>query len=265
MSNDERFKNPEPGRAAPVRDWRTLFQTPSAASLAEGPSSKGPAEPGSMSDVVTQSVDIGYRVMDEYLQQGQKAAQRWNSRNFDPEASVGDMQDLSIRMTQYASDFMATWFQFLDIASRSGVFQGFAGASPGMTNPAAGPGPGPATAPGPVSGAAAPSSTAAPAAEPVASVNAVAVLLSSAQPAEVTVDLRSSIEGEVVVHDLRATDVEKPRIQEVTLERANEDRGPRLRIRIPDDQPPGMYSGLMIEQESNLPVGSVTVRIGTLD
>ena len=42
---------------------------------------------------------------------------------------------------------------------------------------------------------------------------------------------------------------------------ADPDGSVRIRIRIPEDQPPGTYSGLIVEERANRPVGTVTVRV----
>ena len=40
---------------------------------------------------------------------------------------------------------------------------------------------------------------------------------------------------------------------------------PHLRVTIPDDRPTGIYSGLVVEQSSNRPVGSIMVEVHPAD
>ncbi|MFN8640251.1 MAG: hypothetical protein U0802_00780 [Candidatus Binatia bacterium] len=103
MSSDPRITRPVLQRSQPVRNWATLFETPGGdTGTADAPDSAAPAGP-SLNDVVTRSVDPGYRVIDEYMRQGQKAAQRLNERSYGAQTMAGDVQDLAMRLTQYAS------------------------------------------------------------------------------------------------------------------------------------------------------------------
>ena len=78
----------------------------------------------------------------------------------------------------------------------------------------------------------------------------VKIEVTSTQPTDVTLDLGADAPGlQLIVHALRAVDPEKPRLTEVGFRAAS------------DDQPPGVYSGLIVDEESSRPVGSVSVRV----
>lgn len=231
----ERRRRPEPERRAPIRGgWLDLF----------GPPSRPPAEPpggsagGGPSDTIARAVELGYRVVDDYVRQGQAAAQR--SR--DPAAAAGglggDVQDMMTRWFQYTSELSELWFRMIGLAA--------AGAAPG----AAAPGTPPVGAPG---AAAEPG--------PAPARSRVAVAVSCARPVEVILDLRPEACGERLrAHDLRSADADRPRIEGVVVERGAD--GVTLRIRVPDTHPDGTYSGLLLDEASSVPVGSVSVRVG---
>jgi hypothetical protein len=84
----------------------------------------------------------------------------------------------------------------------------------------------------------------------------------SARPAEVALELGPGLNGAaLVVHALRAVDPEKPRLDDVTL-RSDSAEGPlTLRIRVPDGHPAGVYNGLIIEEATSRPVGTLSVRL----
>ena len=84
MSTKDRVTRPEPERTHPVRSWSTLFGAPE--------------RDGGRDDVVSRSVDLAYRVVDEYVRQGQKTAQRLSERSYAPEAMARDVQDLTTRL-----------------------------------------------------------------------------------------------------------------------------------------------------------------------
>jgi len=97
----------------------------------------------------------------------------------------------------------------------------------------------------------------------VAGAARVTVALASTQPAEVTLDLRPGAAAQpLIVQSLRATEPDKPRLTDVTLRPADEDEVLTLRVRVPDGQPPGVYNGLIIDERTSRPVGTLSVRVG---
>jgi hypothetical protein len=197
---------------------------------------------------VSRSVEVGYRVVDEYLRHGQRVAERIGDRSLTPGAVVQDFQELTARMARYASDLMDIWFQLIELAAA-----GTARASP--VRPAA-------DDPIPATPAPAPPQSTAPPEAPAASAR-VTVAVASLQPAEVTLDLRPGAAGlPLIVHALRAAEPDKPRLTDVTLEPTGEDGALCLRIRVPPDQPAGVYNGLIIDERTSRPAGTLSVRVG---
>ena len=244
MSTKERVRRPEPSRTRPIRNLSTLFGMPPRGD--DGEAATGASRTtGSLGEAVSRSVDLGYRVVDEYIRQGQRTAQRLNERSLEPEAIARDVQDLTTRMTQYASDFLGVWFEFLQLATAGN------GATP-RAKPDAEQAP-PASAPSPRR-----------AQEQITEPRArVRIALVSAQPAEVSVDLvPDAARRGLLVHALRAVDPEKPRLADVVLEPEARGQPLTLRIRVPSDQPPGVYNGLVIDEQTSRPAGTVSVRIG---
>ena len=228
MSTEERIKRPEPERTQPIRSWSTLFGAP---------------EPGgkSLQDVVSRSVDLGYRVVDEYVRQGQRAAQRLGERSYRPENMVSDVQELTARLAQYASEFLGVWFELLELAASGSAARRMAAANGAPAGPAPPP--------------------AAPAREPSRPPR-VRIEVASAQPAEVELDLRPEAAGAaLVVHALRCANPATPRMTDVTLDLRSPDDPLTLRIRVPGDQPPGVYTGVILDERTSLTVGTVSVRI----
>jgi hypothetical protein len=91
----------------------------------------------------------------------------------------------------------------------------------------------------------------------------VRVAVASAQPTEVALDLSpDAARRTLVVHALRAVDPGKPRLGDVRLEPGAKDEPLTLRIRVPADQPPGVYNGLIIDAQTNRPAGTVSIRVG---
>ena len=250
MDTKERIKRPTPTRTRPLRNWSTLFSAAGESAAHAGAGSAGAKPEASLNDVVSRSVELGYRVVDEYIRQGQKVAQRFTERSYGPDAMAGDAQELAARMAQFASDFTALWFEMMQV---------------GMSNVGRWPlppfdGSGVAAGRSPAPPPAAPPS-AAPAAEPPPPVR-VKVVVTSPYPTEVSLDLRNGGAAQrLVAQSLRAVDEATPRLSDVAIEDGGEDAPMTLRIRVPDGQPPGVYNGLIIDAETGKPMGTVSLRI----
>jgi hypothetical protein len=256
MGASDRVKRPVLQRTNPIRSWSTLFGVPrdeaeGEGSVSAGTSSQPEPSPQSLNEVISRSVSLGYRVVDEYIQQGQRAAERLRSRSYGAETMADDVQDLTVRMLRYASDFAAVWLDFVQLAAGNQTAPQSAAAAPGAEGPA------PETA---GKAAAAPPSSVAPQAPERASVRIEVI---ATQPTEVSLDLQPDAGARpLLLHALRAVDPDKPRLTEVSFEPASGGQSARFRIRVPNGQPPGHYRGLIIDEQTSRPVGSVGVRIG---
>ncbi len=253
-----RVTRPEPERTAPRRSWATLFGATDGAGASTAPPAGDGSSEARASETVTRAVELGYRVIDDYIRQGQKAAERLATRAWSPETALRDTQDLAARMTRHASDLIGLWLEALDTANLTGAWRTTErpGGPPAPFGGAAG------DAPSEVQDAAPP--TPAPSGEVGEGRTRIAIELASARPAAVTVDLRSGDPARpLVVHALRAVEPEKPRISEVAIEPATAGAPARLRIRVPDGQPPGTYDALVIDQATSRPVGSVSLTLSS--
>jgi len=232
----DHVKRPKLVRTQPIRRWATLFEG------ATGQTDAGPAPDGApgagdatLGDMLSRSVQIGYRVVDEYVRQGQKAAARL-SRGTPTEGLAGDVQDFNLRLMQHTSELFGVWFDFVDRYVAGGL----------VPRAAAPSGNGAAPAPVPPAGTSTP----------------VRVHVVSPWPTEVTVDLRPGTSGAtLVVQALRAVEPEKPRLDGVRFEPGTADAPPQLRVRVPATQPPGVYHGLLVDAATSVPAGTVSVRV----
>lgn len=295
MTDDERrIRRPKLPRTAARRSLAVLF-VPPAASGAGVPGTNGSASASTpWNDVIARSVELGYRVIDDYVRQGEQIARTFGSQAPAAPAmapSFVDPQDFARRMSQYAMDVTALWLQMLQGAPGAapwmGAFTGFAAppAGSGTTPPpsfAGFPAPtfaqpafaAPPTAPAPH---ATPTSASPPTAsnggaprhdngtQPAAGGNdaeplRVAVAISSVALTEVVLELRPDAQPTgVAVHALR--DGDKPRIQDVTVSCDDATRAFTIRIRVPSEQPAGVYRAAVTDAESGLSIGSLAVRV----
>jgi hypothetical protein len=229
MNEKERAKRPRLERTEPIRAFGGLFGFPAASG--EG-ARTGAA---SLGDVVSRSVELGYRVVDEYVRQGQAAAQRMGERPFRPERAVQDVQQLTARMVQHASDFMRLWFEVVQLATTGGERRQTA-ESEGTAGP--------------------------PAAVDEGRAPRIRVELASTRQAEVSLELRPDAgAGPLVVQSLRASEPDKPRLSDVAVHATPGDDTLLLRVGVPADHPAGVYNGLIVDERTSRPVGTVSVRL----
>jgi hypothetical protein len=262
----ERLHRPEPERRGPIRGgWLGLFGPPlgaaDSASKASGPPEGGAAGGASLNDAVARAVDLGYRVVDDYIRQGQNAARLVRQRSYGPEALRHDLQELGVRMFQYASDLAGLWFDALGAAASGEAAERPAAAQP--PNGGAGPAIRTAAARAPEPGVPAPERDAAEdgAAAPPYGAR-VSVRLESARGAEVGVELRPVLPRTVLlVHALRAVDPSLPPLREVAVESGEAGVPVVVRVRVPPDQPAGTYRGVVVDARTSLPVGTLSVRV----
>ncbi|MEO8605454.1 MAG: hypothetical protein ABI629_22990, partial [bacterium] len=217
MSDRPRVTRPKPERTDPIRNWSSLF----------GVTPGGDGQPAAgLGDVVSRSVDLGYRVVDEYIQQGQRAAQRVAGRSSGPDTMVSDLQDAAARMANLTSDFMRVWFEMMGLAAGSVPGSAFSSmmAAAGGAAPAA-----PASAPAPSSAAAAPTAAL-----------RVRVEIAAQQPVDVSIDLRpEAAAAELVPSALRSADPDLPALAAPLVTRDADDGAVHLRVSVPAAHPAG--------------------------
>jgi hypothetical protein len=245
----KRAKRPKLERDQPNRSWSTLFGAAPAKdqpSPANGPG--GPNRPQDR-DALSDSVQLGYRVIEDYLKQSQKVAQAFAPASFAagvPTGSPEEMQQMAQRVMQYGWDFAGLW---MEMWSRMGNTPGFRSPIPGMnmdpTTSAVGAEP------------------ARPGAAPAASQPSAALFVSveSVLPTMTSVELIPGQSTELVIHALRAEGHEAAPIRDVSIERTNDDGRLIVRVVIDAKQPPGEYRALIAEASSNLPRGTLSVRV----
>jgi hypothetical protein len=261
----ERIKRPEPERTHPVRNWSTVFGAPNRTTPpGVRASSDGRPVPN---DPVSRGVEAGYRVVDEYLRQGQNVARAmwgpfmpgagappfpgWAGTTGFPQPE--EVQQRMGAMMRSATDLAMMWMDFVSLGGLGmGAFAPQAASYPPGSH-----------APFPTNG-----ERAAPPAKPPEHARedrpqtVIAVELKSSRRAEVSVDLRSGSAGlTLAVHDLRASEPDRPRMRGIGIQGFPAEDRVLIRIDVPDDLPAGVYTGIIVDEQSSLPRGTLAVRV----
>lgn len=240
MSERERLRREDPARTGPIRNWSTLYRRSDSWDFPQGsgqPVSGGDGgKSASPSDVVRHGVELGYRVIEEQIRQGQRIAEQLNHRAYDSRAMGSDLREVADRAWRYYADLGALWVDFL--ASIAGDGELIRRLFAAWRQPAEA-----AAAPASSNGAV-----------------AVSVEVASVRPAKVTLDLRPHSEGlTLVCRGLHDVDAGKPPLIDVTFTPASGDRG--LSVRVPEGQPAGVYVGAVVDVATQEPRGWLTVRL----
>jgi hypothetical protein len=279
MSDRPRIRREDPDRAAPVRDWANLFRsaasssTPSTngsvkrgptdemtvAGAANGPAlASNPAAPGSISEEAQIAIENAYRVVDEHLQEGRRAAQsrrddaaRMSAPGAFPAASVDaagigltveNIQEMVARSIRFYSTLAPLWASVVNSIATAAA----TASAPDDAGLAAAP-----LAPPPM-----PRRTTAMVAEPII------VELASARMTRVTIDLVPQVNPtKLATSGLHSIVPDCPSIKDLTFIEDSHSNRPVVRIRVPDDQPAGSYNGVIVDVDSGDTRGAITLRI----
>ena len=262
---DHRLKRPPVDRDHPIRAW-SLFQTPEngktqstahqarAESGAETSPLNGSssAEAGSMPAPLSDMVERGYRVINEYLRQGQSMAEGFSPRVSNGQERNGspqDVQQLAQRVMQYGWDFAGLWFEmWTRMAASSGATPPPPSAGGSYPNP-------PEAPPTTRSGADGPKP------ENASRSLRMTVSVECRHRTTTAIDLRPGPASRLVIHPLRAEGTDAPAIRDVVIESSPADDAVSVKVVIGDEQPPGVYNGLVIDPSSNLPRGTLSLTI----
>ena len=251
----ERVARPQVGRTKPARNWQTLFGPPPADEAGAADEGSGRSKGGDAANPIARGVELGYRVMDEYVKQGARVAGlRGGGGARASEAGGAVLPQLTERMFQYASDFASVWLEAMGVMMRNGGGPGAAnGATHAPANGAAhAPTNGAAANPAPRNGTAHRNGTI-----------SLAVDIASRRPVQAKVDLRSgSIDGPVVVQGLRSRDPRQPQLKGVVLEAAPDGKQLTLRLKVANSHPAGEYVGAIVDQSTGVTRGTLTVTVG---
>lgn len=252
MKHTDRRHRPDPQRPDAVRSFLTLFSPPPASPSGATNGNNGSA---SLSDVVSHSVDLGYRIVDDYIRQGEKAARQVTERSATPQTMATDAQDFAVRFAQHASGLAGVWLEFLQLTTASSGMPFNTGLWDAFVPPSAPSRHSPSFQPPHAPNGAAPRRA-------DTERTSVRIEITASRPTDVVLDLQPSAAGRPLsVYALREKDSDTARIADVVFEPESDGAPARLRVRIPADQQPGIYNGLIVDDASGRPVGSVSVSL----
>lgn len=197
-------------------------------------------------NIVSRAVGLGYDVIEEQLKQGQKAAEQLASGNMDATQLDGSASEMAERIVRFYSDMGALWSEMLQSLTRNGAMRDLImdsmpgngwrndGASTEQETPP----------------------------DKLRSEMVVEINSPVATGARVAVDLQGDKDmNSMMMQPLHARDPNKPPLADIHLIPPENGWPPTVRVTIPEGQPHGTYSGVILAAATDEPVGTVCLRI----
>jgi hypothetical protein len=271
--NHPRVRRPDLPRSQPRRAFSGILGTREdskpndfTAGHAKPAASKPTAETAATG--VARGVNAGYRVIEDYLRQGQEFARAlWPGTAGGGGGTPSEPMNMTERLVRSASDLAGLFSEFLQTFSIPGMLPppgsqpipdfGIAEAGAAKTKHDS----------AQHSGKAAPRPTGAATAPVAPEQNervTVSIDVASRQRTEITVDLKAGPWTRTLqVHDLRSgtADAAIARLTGITAVSRPDERRVVIAIRVPPRQAAGTYSGVIVDAKSNLPCGTLSVRV----
>jgi hypothetical protein len=232
MASDGRLSRSPPARDRPNRAF-------SAASASAEAASSAPTPPLTADAIIAGAVDAAYKVAEENVREGRRAAERLRANLTAPEAGSETAKAVANRLVGLTRELGSTWVELIVAVLKDPELRGLLDRITAHDRPR-------------------PDAEAAP--RPAAA--GVVQRISSRRPVEVTLSPLPELgpTPTLGVAGLHALIPDTPPIGQVRfLPRPG--GGLELHIQTPDDQPPGVYSGVVVDMNSQRAVGMLSVQV----
>ena len=185
---------------------------------------------------LAEGVELAYSVIDKYIAEGRQTAEALSNQPCTNRVPNDNLQDIVERMLRFQSEILPLWIETLaTLVKVDPSRNGSATAREGW-----------------------PSSNGSPKSETVA----ISIEVISLRPVQVSVELRPNSEAQsLVALGLNAVDPGKPVLTDISLGPDEIPGRVKLRLRVPENQPPGTYSGVIVNRDSGETRGTLSIRI----
>ncbi len=238
MGDRKRLHREDPARIAPVRNFSKLYSRSSSVNGANAAKAVQPDAPAraTRGGPLSEGVELAYNVIEKYIAEGRRTAEGFTNQQYATRSPNDNLRVLVERMLRFQAEMLPLWIETLAALVK--------------VDPARNAYP-PASDVGPRSSGAQNPDT-----------MAVIIEVVSLRPVQVSVELRPNSEPQsLVALGLSAVDSAKPILKDITLLPDEVAGRIKLRLRIPESQPPGIYSGVIVNRESGETQGTLSIRI----
>jgi hypothetical protein len=238
MSEGNWLRREDPERTGPIRNFSGLYQ-----SSANGNSDKASDRAGSNRNEMEteksheEGVGLAYRVIEKHINEGKKNAEQFNSRPYNATTLTDGLQEVLERTIRSQMELLPMWINALNTAIRLDPAR--TGYPPGFQ-----PFPPRAEANG----------TAAK------TLKGITIEVASARPVQASIQLQEGVESSSLrTYGLHTLDQNKPPLMNIVF--APMDGTIKVGILIPDGQPAGLYSGVIVDSRTGEARGTLSVAV----
>jgi hypothetical protein len=237
MNDRKRLHRGDPARVGPIRDFSKLYNRPNSVNgshPAKPVQSDAPHKAGG--GPLAEGVELAYSVIEKYIAEGRRTAEGFSNPPYAPRATNDNLQDILERMLRFQAEMLPLWIETLATLVKVDPARNGHASAPEVSTP--------------------------PDSRKNAETMAVFIEVVSLRPVQVSVELRPNSEAQSLVSlGLSAIDSSKPTLRDISLLPDEVPGRVKLRLRIPESQPPGTYSGVIVNRDSGETRGTLSVRI----
>ena len=234
---DRRLHREDPTRTAPIRNFaklyrRTDFNGANPKKPVASEKVKRTAAPGPL----VEGVELAYSVIDKYIAEGRQTAEGLSSGPYTTRIANDNLQGLLERLLRFQAEilplFIDTVASLVTVQPSQNGHVSTQGGQPHSNG------------------------------TKDSTLRPVAIEVASRRPAQVSLDLRPDCETQsLVALSVNSIDDKKPAITGVSFMPDNIRGHLNLVIRIADDQPSGIYTGVIVDRNSGDTRGTLSIRI----
>ena len=236
MNDRKRLRRTDPARVAPVRNFSKLYGRPDSV-YGSDPATAVRSDAfhdAASGSPAAEGVELAYSVIEKHIAEGRRAAEGFSNQPYTSRASNDNLRVLVERMLRVQAEILPLWIETLATlvkvdSSRNGHAPAPYASSNGGQN---------------------------------GDMSAVSIEVVSLRPVQVLVELRPNFEPQsLVALGLSAVDSGKPVMKDISLVPDDLAGRVKLRLRIPESQPSGTYSGVIVNRETGETRGTLSIRI----
>jgi hypothetical protein len=237
MGNRKRLHRGDPVRIGPIRDFSKLYSRPDSVNGTH-PAKPGPsgASRKARGGPLAEGVELAYSVIEKYIAEGRQTAEGFSSQPYSTRATNDNLQDVLERMLRFQAEMLPLWIETLaTLVKVDPARNGHASVPDAWLHPNGG---------------------------HKAETMAVSIEVVSLRPVQVSVELQPNSEAKSLVSlGLSSIDSSKRVLTDVSFVPDEVPGRVKLRLRIPESQPPGTYSGVVVNRDSGEARGTLSIRI----
>ncbi len=237
MSDRKRLHRGDPARVGPVRDFSTLYSRHDSMNGATPPSrSQSDAPRKAVNGPLAEGVELAYSVIEKYIVEGRRTAEGFSNQPYSTRATNDNLQHILERMLRFQAEMLPLWIETLATLVRVDPARNGYAPSPEAWPP--------------------------PNGSPKPDTMAVSIEVVSLRPVQVSVELRPNSDAAVTrFARLERSRSSKPALTDISLVPDEIPGRIKLRLRIPESQPTGTYSGVIVNRDSGEARGTLCIRI----